>query len=189
MSFTTSVWQHYNSSSLVCFHRSVNNQGEVRQLKSFNRYSKNSDVPNNALGNVTHAVVWCNSASARRIQEHSNTKDCDTLLSSYKTYHRCHSCDCTLNQRKNCDEVQDMIITMKNLPNSKTNSYTTSKTWPNVLRACKKSTPVTEDSSEVAEPCLRNQQETCMWLLKSVPCAGETAVPRARTLKVKFLWV
>jgi hypothetical protein len=55
-----------------------------------------------------------------------------------------------------------MITTLKPLPSNETNAYITPKTWSNVLKACKNSTPVTEDSLQVAEPCLCKQQETCM---------------------------
>jgi hypothetical protein len=32
----------------------------------------------------------------------------------------------------------------------------------------------------VAEPCLCNQQETCMWILKSVSFAEETAITKGK---------
>lgn len=149
----------------------------MRQLASFNRYSKNRDVPNNALDKVTHTVLWCNSTSARGIQEHNRTQNCDTLPDTYKKCRECQSYDCSLNQRYDCDEVSDMIITMKPLTSSKTNLYATPETWSNVLRSCKNSTPETEDSSQVVEQCLRNQREACMWPLNSsVLCRGNSHI-------------
>ncbi|XP_021912950.1 neuropeptides capa receptor-like isoform X2 [Zootermopsis nevadensis] len=159
-SFKNTTVVYVNSHLDNC--RSVNNHREMRQLASFNRYSKNRDVPNNALDKVTHTVLWCNSTSARGIQEHNRTQNCDTLPDTYKKCRECQSYDCSLNQRYDCDEVSDMIITMKPLTSSKTNLYATPETWSNVLRSCKNSTPETEDSSQVVEQCLRNQREACM---------------------------
>lgn len=155
--------------NFVCFHRSSSNQGEVRRLNSFNRYSKHSGIPNNLLEEMTHAISRRNSYPARtESKEHGSSRNSSTLLDPQNKHHKCQTCDCSSNQRHDCDEISGMIVTLKPSSNSKTHSYPTPKTWPKVLlRAAKKSTAVSGGRSQLAEPCLRDmklhsQQETCM---------------------------
>ncbi|XP_023720965.1 neuropeptides capa receptor isoform X2 [Cryptotermes secundus] len=149
--------------------RSSSNQGEVRRLNSFSMYSKHSGIPNNMLEEMTHAISRRNSTPARtEAKDHGSSRNSSTVLDHHNKHHKCQTCDCSLNQRHDCDEISDMIVTLKPSSNSKTNSYPTPKTWPKVLlRAAKKSTGVSGGRSQLAEPCLRDmqlhsQQETCM---------------------------
>jgi hypothetical protein len=155
--------------NLVCFHRSSSNKGEDSQLNSFSSYSKHSGIPNNVLEEITHNISRRNSSPARTVaKERSSSRNSSTLLDTYSKHHKCQTCDSSSYERRKSHEISGMIITVKPSSNSKTHSYPTPKSWPKVLlRAAKKSTAVSEDESQVAEPCLSNrqllnQQETCM---------------------------
>jgi hypothetical protein len=154
--------------NFVCFHRSSSNQGEVRGLNSFSRYSKHSSIPNNMLEEMTHTISRRNSsptrAEAKKAKEHGSSRNCRTLLDPCNKHRKCQTCDCSSNHRHICDEISDIIVTVKPSSNSKTHSYRAPKSWPKVLlRAAKKSTAVSGGRSQLAEPCLRDiQQETCM---------------------------
>lgn len=155
--------------NFVCFHRSSSNKGEVSRLNSFSSYSKHSGIPNNMLEEITHTISRRNSSPARaEAKECSSSRNSSTLLDPYRKHHKCQTCDCSSYQRHKSDEISGMIVTVKPSSNSKTHSYPTPKTWPKVLlRAAKKSAAVSEDKSQLAEPCLSNrqllnQQETCM---------------------------
>jgi len=153
----------------VCFHRPVDSHREVRRVTSVNRYSKNSDIPNNKLERATHTALGRSSLSTSRgAQGHTNTRNCDKLLEPHEKRPKCQSFDYSSNQKHDCDEVSDMIVTVKTSSYDKTNSHTTPITWPKaLLRAAKKPKPVSGGSSQMTEPYLRDtqlcsQQETCM---------------------------
>lgn len=141
----------------------------MRRLNSFSRYSKHCVIPNNVLEEMTHDISRRNSSTARtEAKEHGSSRNSNTLLDPHNIHHKYQTCDCSSNQRHNCDEISGMIITLKPSSNSKTHSYPTPKTWPKVLlRAAKESTAVSVGRSQLTEPCLRDmqlysQQETCM---------------------------
>lgn len=148
--------------------RSSNNIGDLRRPKSFSRHSRSSEIPNNVLEKMTHAISRQNSSSSARggVQEQSSTRNCDALLDPYKNNGKCQIC--SSNQRHKCDKISDLIVSVTHSPNGKTNSYSTTETWPKfLLRATKKTISASGDSSHMAEPCLRDthlcsQQETCM---------------------------
>jgi hypothetical protein len=149
------------------FYRSSNNIGELRRPKSFSRHSRSDEIPNNVLEKMTRAVSRQNSSpSARGVQEQSSTRNCYALIDPYESNDKCQSC--SSNQRQKCDKISDLIVTVTHSPNGKTNSYSTTERWPKfLLRPAKKTLSLSEDSSHVTEPCLRDtqlcsQQETCM---------------------------
>jgi len=153
----------------ACFFcRSSNNIGELRQPKSFSRHSRSSEIPNNVLEKMTHAVSRQNSSSSARggVQEQSSTRNCHALLDPYESNGKCQSC--SSNQRHKCDKISDLIVTVTHSPNGKTNSYSTTERWPKfLLRPAKNTLSLSGDSSHMTEPCLRetqlcSQQETCM---------------------------
>jgi len=150
------------------FYRSSNNIGELRQSKSFRRHSKSNEIPNNVLEKMTRTVSRQSSSSSARggVQEQSITRNCHALLDPYESNGKCQSC--SSNQRHKCEKISDLIVTVTHSPNGKTNSYSTTERWSKfLLRPAKKTLSLSEESSHVTEPCLRetqlcSQQETCM---------------------------
>lgn len=150
------------------FHRSSNNSGELRRPKSFSRHSRSSEIPNNVLEKMTHALSRQNSSSPARggVQEQSSTRNCHALLDPYESNGKCQSCSSS--QRHKCDKISDLIVTVTHSPTGKTNSYSTTESWPKfLLRPAKKTLSLSGDTSHMTEPCLRDtqlctQQETCM---------------------------
>jgi len=150
------------------FYRSSNSIGEFRRPNSFRRHSRSNEIPNNLPEKMTHAISRQNSSSSARggVQEQSSTRKCHALLDPYESNGKCQSC--SSNQRQKCGKISDLIVTVTHSPSGKTNSYPVTERWPKfLLRPAKKTLSVSEDSSHMTEPCLRDtqlcsQKETCM---------------------------
>jgi hypothetical protein len=117
--------------------RSIKNNDEERQFRSLSRNSNDSDIPNNVLESVTLKNLQRDSSSIKeRAQEHISTKHFDMLIDCYSTGERgiCQRCGSTSNITHRCDEVSDLIVSVKASSRGEKNSYTTSKTWPKALK-------------------------------------------------------
>jgi hypothetical protein len=128
---------HYNTVTVALDSRSINNRGEERQFRSLNRYSNDSDIPNNVLDGVTLNNRQQDAISVKEIaQEHIGTKHSDMLTDPYSTGERGlnQRCGSTMNQTHGCDEFSDLIVSVKASFKGEKNSYTTSKSWPKALK-------------------------------------------------------
>jgi hypothetical protein len=128
---------HDNIVTLTLVSRSINNRGEERRFKSLNRYSNDSDIPNNVLDGVTLNNLQQDSTSVKKAaQENISTKHSDKLIEPYSTGESGLSqrCGSTLNQTHGCDEFSDLIVSVKASSKGEKNSYMMSKTWPKALK-------------------------------------------------------
>jgi hypothetical protein len=117
--------------------RSINNHAEKRRFRSLSRNSNDSDIPSTVLESVTLNNLQLDSSLIKeRAQEHISTKHFDMLNDCYSTGERrlCQRCGSTSNQTHHCDEVSDLIVSVKASSRGEKNSYTMSKTWPRNLK-------------------------------------------------------